>query len=339
MPVTTIQWEKDHIKLVDQTRLPQKFVHVRCKTVSSLFRAIRRLSVRGAPALGAAGGLGVLLAAHQYKGNSPKALIKKLTQTADYLATSRPTAVNLFYALNNMKRVAETNQNKSIKEIRTAIEREAFRIVEEDRQLCRAIGRAGSQLIKNGMNVLTICNTGALATVDYGTALGVLFRAKAEKKKFHVYACETRPLLQGARLNTWELLREGIKTTLICDSMAAFLMKDGRIDIVLTGADRIAANGDAANKIGTYSLAVLAKYHKVPFYIVAPSTTVDLSIRSGKQIPIEERKKEEVTHFRGVQSSPKDVHVYNPAFDVTPHQLITGIVTERGIHKKPFNFT
>jgi methylthioribose-1-phosphate isomerase len=332
MAQPTIQWSDVGVRLIDQRRLPHQFKVIVCADARSLHQAIRRLSVRGAPALGAAGAFGVLLGAGRYKGNSPRVLLKKVDAAAAYIAAARPTAVNLSYGAESVRRAAHEHAD-SASSIRSAIRKEAKRIYEEDRSLCRRLGEVGAKLINNGTRVLTICNTGALATVDYGTALGVLFSAKKKGKKFEVYACETRPLLQGARLTTWELMRARISVTLICDSMAATLMNEGKVDIVLTGADRIAANGDVANKIGTYMLAVLAKHHKIPFYVVAPSTTLDPGTRTGKRIVIEQRPKEEVTHLGPAAVAPRGVKVYNPAFDVTPHRLITGIVTERGIRK------
>jgi len=331
MAQPTIQYSNGTVRLIDQRKLPQRYTFVTCHNVRELAGAIKNLSVRGAPALGAAGAFGVLLGAHRYKGSSPRQLLTLVDKTAALLAGARPTAVNLTYGIERVRRTAHAH--KDVASIQAAIKKEAMDIFEEDRALCRTLGAVGAKLIHNGARVLTICNTGALATVDYGTALGVLYAAKKAGKRFSVYACETRPLLQGARLTTWELMRAKIRVTLICDNMAATLMKDGKVDIVLTGADRIAVNGDTANKIGTYNLAVLAKYHKVPFYVVAPSTTFDPGTKSGSQIVIEERGKEEVTHVGNVTIAPRNVAVYNPAFDVTPHRLITGIVTENGITK------
>jgi len=336
MAIETIKWSNGHIKLIDQTKLPNQFKVMLCRDLPSLWRAIKRLSVRGAPALGVAAAFGVLLGTQKYRGKDRGKFVKRLYEICDYLATSRPTAVNLFHALNMMRAVPDQFPQEDVAGLKAIIRKKAFDLFETDRRVCRAMGDHGAKLIKAGARCLTVCNAGALATADYGTALGVFFSAKKKNKRFSVYACETRPLLQGARLTAWELLREKIDVTLICDNMAATLMKQGKIDIIFTGADRIAANGDAANKIGTYSLAVLAKYHKIPFYVVAPFTTFDLSLKTGEDIPIEERDKKEVTHFRGKMVAPKQVKVYNPAFDVTDHSLIAGIVTEAGIITPPF---
>ncbi len=332
----TITWVKGQVKLIDQTLLPGKLKYIYCKDVKTLWEAIKRLSVRGAPALGVAAAFGVLLGLKKFKGKDSAKFVKHVADVCDYIGTSRPTAVNLFAALEEMKASAVMHRDCSVTEITKYLKKTAMAIYDEDRRVCRTMGKFGATLIRSGQNVLTVCNAGALATVDFGTALGVFYSAKAQRKKFKVYACETRPLLQGARLTTWELLRGGIDTTLICDNMAATVMKQGKVDAIFTGADRVAANGDSANKIGTYSLAVLAKYHKIPFYIVAPRSTFDLSIKSGQEIPIEERDKSEVINFQNQSTAPKQVKVYNPAFDVTDAKLITAIVTEHGIIKPPF---
>lgn len=326
----TITWKNDQVELIDQRKLPQKCETMVCTDIQSLWQAIRQLSVRGAPALGVAAGFGVLLGAEAFKGKEREAFVQHVNAVADYLATSRPTAVNLFNVLDQMRAVLNVEGHKTVVRLKAALKEEALRVYEEDRQVCRRMGAFGAALIPNGARVMTICNAGALATVDYGTALGVMYSAKEQGKKFEVYACETRPLLQGARLTSWELLRAGITTTLICDNMAATLMKQGKVDIIFAGADRIAANGDTANKIGTYNLAVLAQYHDVPFHIVAPRSTFDLTTESGEGIPIEERSADEVKGFGGVVTAPKTVKVYNPAFDVTDAKLIRSIVTEVG---------
>ncbi|MDP8213002.1 MAG: S-methyl-5-thioribose-1-phosphate isomerase [Candidatus Zapsychrus exili] len=336
MDTFTICWKNGAVKIIDQTKLPNKLEYIYCKDVKTLWWAIKRLNVRGAPALGVAAAFGALLGVKSFKGNTAASFIKHINKICDYIATSRPTAVNLFNALDQIKNVLAKNSNLNVSEMKRLLRIEAFSIYEQDRSDCRAMGSFGAKLIKSGSNILTVCNAGALATVDFGTALGVFYSAKKAKKKFKVYSCETRPLLQGARLTTWELLRAKIDTTLICDNMAATLMKQGKIDMVVAGADRIASNGDTANKIGTYSLAVLAKYHKIPFYIAAPRSTFDLSITSGRDIPIEQRDRKEVTEFCGVVTAPSNVAVYNPAFDVTDNKLITAIITEAGIIKAPF---
>lgn len=338
MKTETIKWVNGAVRIIDQTKLPTKFEYIHCKDVKTLWQAIKVLSVRGAPALGVAAGFGVLLGIKDYKAKNTQQLIQKVFEVSDYIGTSRPTAVNLFNVLERIKKVAMANCQGSVAELKALIRKEAFGVYEEDRVTCRAMGDFGGKLIKNGSKVLTVCNAGALATVDYGTALGVMYNARENGKNFQVYACETRPLLQGARLTSWELTRAGIDTTLICDNMAATLMKQGNVDIIFTGADRIAANGDTANKIGTYSLAVLAKYHKIPLYVVAPYSTFDLTIADGSLIPIEERKRDEVAGFAGVITAPKKVKVFNPAFDVTDASLIAGIITEFGVIR-PVNKT
>ena len=336
MRVETVKWTNEKIRLIDQTLLPRRLKYIYCGDIKTLWRAIRILQVRGAPAIGVAAGFGVALAAKSSKANSFKKLEKDVMKAISYLKTSRPTAVNLFWALERMKKTLYSNKNKSVSRIKNTLLNEAQVIFKEDRLMCRSMGSFGSKLIKKGDTILTVCNAGALATSDYGTALGVIYKAKAQGKRVKVYACETRPLLQGARLTTWELLRSGVDTTLICDNMAATLMRQKRIDKILVGADRIAGNGDTANKIGTYNLAVLAKYHKVPFYVVAPSSSFDLSLESGSGIPIEERNPDEVKEVLGKKSAPEKVKAYNPAFDVTPNALIAAIITEKGILKKPY---
>jgi methylthioribose-1-phosphate isomerase len=289
------------------------------------------LRVRGAPAIGIAAAMGVVLGVQQAR--DLPSLSQQLHQASDFLRTSRPTAVNLFWALDRMERCGQQIVAAGMSAtdgIRRLLE-EAQAIEEEDRRTCRAIGAAGAELVGDGQGVLTHCNAGGLATADYGTALAVLFTAAERGRHFQVYADETRPLLQGARLTAWELCQHGIPVTLICDSMAAQVMKEGRVQLVLVGADRIAANGDTANKIGTYGVALLAKAHGIPFYVAAPSTTFDLSLPSGDQIPIEQRDPREITHGFGCPTAPEGASVYNPAFDVTPHTLICGIITERGL--------
>jgi len=336
MAIETIKWTRGCARIIDQTKLPNTLEYIDCQDVRTMWGAIKRLSVRGAPAIGVAAAFGVLLGIKEFKGRDTKAFIKHLNKVSKYLATSRPTAVNLFNALDQLKRLVQANKNLPVSALIKLLHEEALSIYEEDRRVCRTMGQHGAKLVKKGMRLLTICNAGALATVDYGTALGVMYAAKEKKTKFSVYVCETRPLLQGARLTTWELMKEKIDVTLITDGMAATLMQQKKIDIIFTGADRVASNGDAANKIGTYSLAVLAKYHKIPMYIVAPRSTFDMKIKSGKQIPIEERGAEEIKNWQGVQSAPKNVKVFNPAFDVTPNALLSGIVTEYGVIRRPF---
>ncbi len=334
MRIQTITWEKGRIKMIDQTKLPNTLRYIYIRDIHQLFRAIRSMRIRGAPALAAAGALGVVLAAYKSRLKSSRQLGEKLEQVIRYLGRSRPTAVNLFWGLKRMEAVLDKNQDNSVKRIKSALFEEAMGIIEEDRITCRRMARAGARLIKNGDRILTICNAGILATIDYGTALGVIYQAKKQGKQFRVFACETRPLLQGARLTTWELSKNGIDVSLICDNLAATLMRKKQISKVFVGADRIARNGDVANKVGTYNLAVLAHWHHIPFYVVAPLSTFDPAIRTGRDIPIEERSPLEVTRTLFKKAiAPSQVKVLNPAFDVTPHQLITAIITEKGIFK------
>ncbi len=337
MPVTTIEWVDDHIRMIDQTRLPNELIHLEINEINILAEAIKSLRVRGAPAIGIAGAFGILLASQKFIGEDKTEFFSTLEKTSTFLNSTRPTAVNLSWALNNMQIVAKNNREKSVDEIKTLLKKEALKIWEEDRKVCRSLAEHGADLIQDGFNILTHCNTGALATADYGTALGVVFTANAQGKKVHVYADETRPLLQGARLNTWELMHEGIDVTLICDNTAGFLMQQNKIDCAIVGADRIAANGDVANKIGTYSVAVLCMHHNIPFYIAAPYSTIDFNTKCGKEIPIEERSAEEVTNGFGRRTAPENTKVFSPAFDVTPSKLIKGIITESGIVRPPYN--
>jgi methylthioribose-1-phosphate isomerase len=336
MAIRTIYWNKNSIRLIDQTKLPHKLIYVDCRDVETLWEAIKNLRVRGAPAIGIAAAFGFVLGANNFKGKDRAKFIKHVKDVSDYLATSRPTAVNLFNALKRMEEVIDDHSQAKITDLKKLFLKEALALFEEDRTECRRMGQYGARFIKDNATIMTICNAGALATADYGTALGVMYSAKTAGRKFKVYALETRPLLQGARLTAWELKENNIDTTLICDNMAATLMKQKKIDAVFTGADRIASNGDTANKIGTYNLAILAYYHRIPFYVVAPFSTFDMNIASGEFIPIEERKPEEVTSFNGHMSAPKKIKAYNPAFDVTDHELITAIITEAGVILPPF---
>jgi len=332
MRIRTITWEKDYIKIIDQTRLPNEFKYIHIRNIQQLFRAIRSMKIRGAPALGVAGALGVVLVAYKSRFKNREKLKQKLEKGINYLSSCRPTAVNLFWALQRMRNALERNKNNSAKRIKSALLKEAEAIIEQDRITCRRMARIGSRLIKNDDRILTICNAGILATVDYGTALGVIYKAKEQGKQFRVFACETRPLLQGARLTTWELKKNGINVTLICDNLAATLMRKGQISKVFVGADRIASNGDVANKVGTYNLAVLAVWHRIPFYVVAPLSTFDFKIKTGSDIPIEERSPLEVTQSLFKKPvAPSGIKVLNPAFDIIPHHLITAIITEQGI--------
>lgn len=336
MAIDTIKWVNGAVRIIDQTLLPEKLVYINCRDVKTLWHAIKELKVRGAPALGIAAAYGVVLGTKDFKGTNSAQFARYVCDVCDYIGKSRPTAVNLFNALAQMRSLALYNPDKPVAILKAVLLAEANAIYEEDRAVCRAMGRHGATLIKSGMTCMTVCNAGALATADYGTALGVFYAAKEAGKKFSVYSLETRPLLQGSRLTAWELMRNKVDVTTICDNMAATVMKNKKVDIIFTGADRIASNGDAANKIGTYMLAVLAKHHGIPFYVVAPKTTFDMKIKTGKQIPIEERAPEEVTHFGLRPTAPKGVKVFNPAFDVSPNELISGIVTEYGIIRKPF---
>lgn len=337
MKIITIEWKNSSIKIIDQNKLPQRLEYLYIRNLKSLWQAIKTMQVRGAPALGAGAGLGVYLGIKNSSADNFRQFKKELDKVIKYLATSRPTARNLFWGIERIREAVLKNQGRDISYLKKLIFKEAQKIIEEDKIACRKIGYYGANLIKDNDAILTVCNAGILATIDYGTALGVIYRAQEEGKKIKVFACETRPRLQGARLTAWELQRKGIRVTLICDSMAATLMKMGKIDMVMVGADRIALNGDTANKIGTYNLAVLAKFHHIPFYVAAPSSTFDLHLKDGAQIPIEQRSRIEVTHIMGHPIAPSGITVYNPAFDVTPHALITAIITEKGIVNSPFS--
>jgi len=337
MPIPTIEWHDGKVRLIDQTLLPNELKYIECDSVEKVWEAIKVLRVRGAPAIGIAGALGIVLGIWNSEAKNYEDFLGQIQQITSYLATSRPTAVNLFWALDRMKLIAEKNRDKDISQLKGILLSEAHRIIDEDKAMCRAIGKNGADLIRDGYTILTHCNAGGLATADYGTALAVMFTAHEQGKKIKVFADETRPLLQGARLTVWELMQAGIDVTLICDNMAAQVMKEGRINCAIVGADRIAANGDTANKIGTYGVAVLAKEHKIPFYVAAPTSTLDLSLSSGDMIPIEQRNPDEVTMGFGRRTAPEGAKVYNPAFDVTPARLIDAIITENGIAKAPFN--
>lgn len=331
--IETIRWTEDGVVMIDQRRLPHEELYVTCRTYLEVAEAIRSMVIRGAPAIGVAAAMGVALGMLHADAGDPDAAFQTVVSA---LAATRPTAVNLFWALERMKQLYRELQGRPLPEIRRRLIEEAQRMREEDIAINRAIGRHGADLIPDGAGVLTHCNAGALATAGYGTALGVIRAAVEQGKRIHVFADETRPFLQGARLTAWELLRDGIPTTLITDNMAGYFLKSGRIDCVIVGADRIAANGDVANKIGTYSVAVLAHENGVPFYVAAPVSTLDLSLASGEAIPIEQRPAEEVTHVFGVRVAPTGVAVENPAFDVTPHRYVTAIITEHGVARRPY---
>lgn len=324
------------IRAIDQTLLPARLKFMQIRSVEKLWSAVKTLQIRGAPAIGVAAAFGIVLAAQRSRSRNVVCLLNDVRQAADYLASSRPTAVNLFWALDRMKKMALAMRSLPAPEFREKLAAEALAIWNEDRRICRSIGRHGLKLLRNGSRVLTHCNAGGLATVQYGTALAPIYLAREKGWNIKVFADETRPLLQGARLTAWELKRAGIDVTLICDNMAALVMREGKVDMVFVGADRIAANGDTANKIGTYGLAVLARAHKIPFYVLAPTSTFDLSLPSGDLIPIEQRGREEVTRGFGKQTAPDGVKVYSPAFDVTPANHITAIVCENGICRPPY---
>lgn len=329
----TIQWTDSGVVLIDQRRLPTEETYLTCRTYQEVAEAIRSMAIRGAPAIGVAAAMGIALGVLAADGANLDAEFETVCAT---LARTRPTAANLFWAIERMRRRYESLRGHPLEEIRSRLIEEARQIRQEDIAVNQAIGRHGAELIPDGKTVLTHCNAGALATAGYGTALGVIRAALAAGKRTDVFACETRPFLQGARLTAWELQRDGIPTTLITDNMAGHFLKSGRIGCVVVGADRIAANGDVANKIGTYSLAVLAKENNVPFYVAAPVSTLDLSTSSGDRIPIEQRPPEEVTHVFGVPVAPKGIAVENPAFDVTPNRYVSAIITERGVARPPY---
>jgi methylthioribose-1-phosphate isomerase len=337
MKITTISWEKSRVKIIDQTKLPHSFEHLYISSLKEMADAVRKLRVRGAPALGAAGALGVYLGVRDFKGESFKDFKGRLKAACRQMAASRPTARNLFWGIERVFGACVKDKNRKVSQAKQAVLKEALDIIEEDRRSCRRIADCGAGLVKDGDSILTICNAGILATVDYGTALGVIYRAKEKGKSFKVYACETRPLLQGSRLTAWELKKKGIDVEVICDNTAASLMGQGRVNLVIAGADRIAANGDAANKIGTLGLAILCKYHAVPFYIAAPASTFDLKLRNGGGIVIEERSYKEVTGILGLRNvAAREVNVFNPAFDVTDNSLIKAFITDKGVIVPPY---
>jgi len=332
--VPTVEWKNGSVRLLDQSKLPGSVEFLDCRDYQTVADAIRTLKVRGAPAIGVTAAMGVALGAQAVSAMEYSSFAQAVLKICDELAATRPTAVNLFWAIERMKRKLKSLEAHSIAAIQQALVRESQAILEEDIVLCKTMGHHGAQLIQDGQTVLTHCNAGSLATAGYGTALGVIRAACEQGKKINVIADETRPVLQGSRLTAWELMQDQIPVTLITDNMAGTLMRQGKIHLCIVGADRIAANGDVANKIGTYSVAVLAKAHNIPFYVAAPYSTIDLNTKSGDEIPIEQRNSSEVTTIHGSHPiAPKDVAVYNPAFDVTPAELITGIITERGVFK------
>ncbi|MEN6535128.1 MAG: S-methyl-5-thioribose-1-phosphate isomerase [Bryobacteraceae bacterium] len=331
--IETIVWTGGGVVMIDQTRLPKEQVFVTCRDYNEVAEAIRSMVIRGAPAIGVAAAMGVAIGVlHADAGN----LDADFEKICDTLTRTRPTAVNLFWAIDRMKRLYSSLRTRPLDEIRARLVEEAKQIRLDDIAINEAMGRNGAPLVPDGKTVLTHCNAGALATAGYGTALGVIRAAVSAGKKIDVFADETRPFLQGARLTAWELQQDGIPTTVITDNMAGHFLKSGRIGCVVVGADRIASNGDVANKIGTYSLAVLAKENNVPFYVAAPVSTLDLTLSSGDEIPIEQRPPNEVTHVFGVPVAPEGIRVENPAFDVTPNRYVTAIITERGVARPPY---
>ncbi|HZU32223.1 MAG TPA: S-methyl-5-thioribose-1-phosphate isomerase [Candidatus Angelobacter sp.] len=334
--IKTLEWTSQGVRFIDQTRLPMEEIYVTCATYQEVATAIRDMIVRGAPAIGVAAGMGIALGVKHSTAQDVATLRTEFGQICRHIGETRPTAVNLFWAIRRMQQKFESVASQGVHQIKITLVEEAQKMLVEDIAANEAMGRHGATLMPALGTVLTHCNAGALATAGYGTALGVIRSAIQEGKKLHVFADETRPFLQGSRLTAWELMKDGIPTTLIADNMAGSMMRQGKIQAVIVGADRIAANGDVANKIGTYSVAVLAKEHGIPFYVAAPWSTVDMNMPSGEGIPIEQRSSREVTHHAGKQVAPEGVLVENPAFDVTPHKYIAAIITERGIAKPDF---
>ncbi|MEQ1727289.1 MAG: S-methyl-5-thioribose-1-phosphate isomerase [Vicinamibacterales bacterium] len=334
----TIARDHDVIVMIDQRKLPAQEIYVRCRTAVDVARAIKTMVIRGAPAIGVAAAIGISLGMRRSTATGTQKFATEFYRTCDLMAATRPTAVNLFWAIDRMKRSFATGMaaGESPAQLKDRLDREADLIHDEDVASCRAMGAFGASVVPQDAKILTHCNAGALATAGYGTALGVIRGAVEAGKQVTVFADETRPFLQGARLTAWELVRDGIHTTVITDNMSGALMRQRKVNFVVVGADRIAANGDTANKIGTYSVAVLAREHGVPFYVAAPLSTIDLNTADGDGIPIEERNSREVTHVGSNQIAPDGASVWNPAFDVTPHQLITGIITEKGIFRAPY---
>jgi methylthioribose-1-phosphate isomerase len=345
--IDTVRWKSDSpgklmpgkLRLIDQTRLPEQLVYIETDEAEVIFNCIKKLVVRGAPAIGCAAALGLSAVLQHSSARTKQEFVDDMKKTADYFAKSRPTAVNLFWALNRCLKKIDATEDSDIFLLKELLIQESINILNEDIHMCRSIGENGIELIKDGYGILTHCNAGALATGDYGTALSPIYLAAERQMNITVYSDETRPLLQGSRLTAWELNKANISVITICDSMAAQVMREGKINLVIVGADRIAANGDSANKIGTYGLAILAKYHAIPFYIAAPHSTIDISLKAGDEIPIEQRGADEVRCGFGKLTAPANVNVYNPAFDVTPHELITGIITESRILRPSYTKT
>ena len=334
--IKTLEWTEAGVRFIDQTKLPTEEVYVTCKDYKEVANAIRTMIVRGAPAIGVAAAMGVAIGAQRSKATTLTELERQLDVVCNAIAETRPTAVNLFWAIRRMREKFDELRSLPVERIKTELVAEAQRMHVEDIAANEAMGRHGAVLLPNSGGILTHCNAGALATAGYGTALGVIRAAVESGKKLHVFADETRPFLQGSRLTAWELMKDGIPTTVIADNMAGAMMRQGKIGAVVVGADRIAANGDVANKIGTYTVAVLAKEHGIPFYVAAPTSTVDLNTPDGSKIPIEQRASTEVTHLAGKQIAPDAVRVENPAFDVTPSKYVAAIITERGVARAPY---
>ncbi|HLC18393.1 MAG TPA: S-methyl-5-thioribose-1-phosphate isomerase [Thermodesulfobacteriota bacterium] len=332
----TIEWKKDGVVMIDQRLLPDKEVYRTYKDYRGVARGIKTMVIRGAPAIGVAGAMGVALGAKKIRAREIKKFKREFEKIAKHMASTRPTAVNLFWGIERMRGVLSRNEDRPVEEIKKRLVEEAITIHDEDIEINKRIGKNGSRLLKKDSTVLTHCNAGALATAGYGTALGVIRGAVERGKNIRVLADETRPFLQGTRLTAWELKKDNIDVTLITDNMAGHMMKEGLVDAVVVGADRIASNGDVANKIGTYTVAILAREHGIPFYVAAPLSTIDLNIKSGSEIPIEERDTREVTHIKGKRIAPRGIKVRNPVFDVTPNRLVTAIITEKGVVRRPY---
>tara|TARA_B100000902_G_scaffold379688_1_gene414255 strand:- start:3952 stop:5004 length:1053 start_codon:yes stop_codon:yes gene_type:complete len=336
MTIETLKWVDNSLILLDQTLLPNKVEYKAYHDVENIAKAIENLVVRGAPAIGLTAAYGIAISAYKAKKQSPENFLKNISRASNRLSQTRPTAVNLFWAIDKMQTIINNQNNHSNHAIYEALLSEAHALYEQDRSICRRMGKLGAELLPKESRIITHCNAGALATADYGTALGMVYSAKNTGKSITVFASETRPLLQGARLTSWELMNNGIDVTVICDNMIASVLRNENITCCIVGADRIAANGDIANKIGTYGLAILSKEHEVPFYVVAPVSTLDLGNKTGEDIPIEHRHDDEVRYIANNLTTGKNVRVHNPAFDVTPHQLVSAIISEKGIAKPPF---
>lgn len=332
---STIEWKDGSVVMIDQRKLPTEETYIKCTTSAQVAKAIKEMVIRGAPAIGVAAAMGVALGAKKIRAKNKDIFFSKLKSLSDEIASTRPTAVNLFWAVKRMNDLANSLKNEEIENIVTRLIQEAELIRKEDIEICKDIGKMGAKLLKKGNNVITHCNAGALATAGYGTALGVLRAASEQGKNIHVYSTETRPFLQGSRLTAWELSKDNIPVTIITDSMAGHVMSSKNIDAVVVGADRIAANGDVANKIGTFSLSILAKHHKIPFYVAAPLSTIDVNCASGDKIPIEQRDPAEISTIKGKRIAA-DTDIYNPAFDITPNKNIDAIITEKGVITRPY---